>query len=125
MLRSWRKKIVLLLPAVLSYNHDNLVKEKQAPLQALLDFNAAELKKIVLLLPAVLCLDHGPRQPGEGETGATASISGFGWCCGAEEDRAQAFSAGLYNHDNLVKEKLAPLQPLLGLNAAELKKIVL
>ena len=29
------------------------------------------------------------------------------------------------NHDNLVQEKLAPLQAFLGLDAAELKKIVL
>jgi hypothetical protein len=47
------KKIVLRLPQVLSYNHDNLVHEKLAPLQAFLDLNAAELKKIVLGYPVL------------------------------------------------------------------------
>ncbi len=45
---------VAVVPAVLTLDHNNLVHEKLAPLQAFLDLNAAELKKIVLLLPAKL-----------------------------------------------------------------------
>jgi hypothetical protein len=49
---------VLRLPAVLCYDHNNLVHEKLEPLQAFLDLNAAELKKIVLLTPNVFSCSH-------------------------------------------------------------------
>jgi hypothetical protein len=52
------KKAVLRHPAVRSFNHDNLVKEKLEPLQALLNLDAAELKEIVLGSPAVLGCNH-------------------------------------------------------------------
>jgi mTERF domain-containing protein len=41
-----------------SYNHDNLTKEKLEPLQTVLDLNAAELKKNVLTLPSLPSLNH-------------------------------------------------------------------
>ena len=43
---------------MLGCSHDNLVKEKLEPLQALLGLNAAELKKIVLRQPAVLSFSY-------------------------------------------------------------------
>ena len=70
------RKMVLSFPALLTYNHDNLVKEKLEPLQQYLGLADEQLKKIVLTLPQVLWLQ--PRQPGEGEAGAAAAVSGFG-----------------------------------------------
>ena len=49
---------MLQLPAVLSYDHSNLVHEKLAPLEAFLDLNAAELKQIVLRTPSVFSCSH-------------------------------------------------------------------
>jgi hypothetical protein len=50
---------VLRLPAVLAYDHNNLVHRMLAPLEAFLDLNAAELKKTALrLAPNVLSCNH-------------------------------------------------------------------
>jgi hypothetical protein len=52
------KKVVVSLPSVLGYNHDNLVQEKLEPLQAYLGLSDAELRKVVVSSTAVLSCNH-------------------------------------------------------------------
>jgi mTERF domain-containing protein len=115
------KKIVLSLPAVLSYNHDSLVNEKLEPLKRYLDLTDAELKKIVIRLPAVLSYNHDSLVNEKLEP-----LQRYLHLTDAELKKIViSFPAVLgLNHDSLVNEKLEPLQRHLGLTDAELKKIV-
>jgi hypothetical protein len=61
---------------VLAYDHNNLVHEKLAPLEAFLDLNAAELKKKQDRAPDTYCVQLQPRQPCGGEYRPAASTPG-------------------------------------------------
>jgi hypothetical protein len=74
------KKIVLLIPPVLGYNHNNWVKEKLAPLQAFLGLNAAELKTVVLGLPPAVLPGLELREQRQARARPAAGAPGPGCC---------------------------------------------